>query len=93
MEKILPPKVGGEFPVDENIIAGMRESYLLVILMLISSALPIPGTKLLTAYHYGSSMWGLTAKLVTELPEGVKRNYMLKVSQNFRFAGRTDFNR
>lgn len=61
--------------------------------MVMVSALPVPDTKLLTAYHYGSSMWGLTAKLVTELPEGVKRNYMLKVSQSFRLAGMSDFDR
>lgn len=25
VEQILPPKIGGEFPVDENIITGMNE--------------------------------------------------------------------
>jgi hypothetical protein len=43
-------------------------------------ALPIPGTKLKAAYRYGSSLWGLAAKLITELPDGSQRNYFMKVS-------------
>lgn len=43
------------------------------------TGLPILGTKLKTAYHYGSSLWGLTAKLVTELPDGKIRSYFMKV--------------
>ena len=42
-------------------------------------AFPLSNTKLETAYHYGSSLWGKIAKLVTRLADGTTQNYFLKV--------------
>jgi hypothetical protein len=80
---IQPPNVGGEVSVDEAVLEGIPQlktddvsclRYLLTI-----AAFPVPGTKLKSAHHYGSSVWALTAKLVTELPDGSTRPYFLKV--------------
>ncbi|KAI0868416.1 hypothetical protein GGS24DRAFT_513419 [Hypoxylon argillaceum] len=65
-EEIKPPAVGGEFSVDEAVLA----------------ALPITGTKLQAARQYGSSLWGLTAKITAQLPDGTTRSYFLKVVPN-----------
>lgn len=88
IDKILPPKLGGEFPIDDAVKEGTRSFYHVIQCRaaaceeppaLIQIAFPIPGTTLKTAYHYGSSLWGLTAKLVAELPDGTQRPYFLKV--------------
>lgn len=42
-------------------------------------ALPVPGTKIVRALNYGESLWGKTAKIVTQLPSGETKNYFLKV--------------
>lgn len=42
-------------------------------------ALPIPGTKVIEARNYGMSLWGQTARIETELPDGKKKFYFLKV--------------
>ncbi|OBT47129.1 hypothetical protein VE00_03077 [Pseudogymnoascus sp. WSF 3629] len=43
------------------------------------NALPIPGTKVLRALHYGESLWGMAAKIIIQLPGGATENYFLKV--------------
>jgi protein-ribulosamine 3-kinase len=57
------PQVRGEFKVDTAVL----------------SAFPIAGTKLIAAHHYGSSLWGITAKLLTKLPDGSSKPYFHKV--------------
>lgn len=42
------------------------------------SALPIPGTEVITAKNYGLSHWGQTAKIITVLPTGEQKDYFLK---------------
>ena len=64
---IPPPQVRGEFKVDKAVL----------------DAFPIAGTKLIAAHHYGSSLWGFTAKLLTELPDGSSRLYFHKVNKTF----------
>jgi hypothetical protein len=46
---------------------------------LVYLALPIQGSILQHSYYYGCSVWSLTAKLVVELPDGLIRNYFVKV--------------
>lgn len=57
----------------------MTEPYSLLVLSLRDAAFPIPETRLEKAYHYGSSLWGKIAKLVTKLADGKSQNYFLKV--------------
>jgi hypothetical protein len=45
-------------------------------------ALPIPGSKVLSANEYGMSLWGQTGKILVELPDGVVETYFLKVSSS-----------
>ena len=57
-EEILPPKTGGDFPIDEAVLEGTLNCQVKETPYLTSAlALPIPGTKLQAAYHYGSSLW------------------------------------
>lgn len=63
--EISPPQVRGEFKVDPAVLNDF----------------PIAGTKLVAAHHYGSSSWGLTAKLLTELPDGSPKLYFHKMRQ------------
>ncbi|KAJ8122528.1 hypothetical protein O1611_g9816 [Lasiodiplodia mahajangana] len=65
-EGIVPPKIGKEFSVDEAV----------------HQAFPIVGTKLQAARQYGSSLWGLIAKLTAQLPDGTTVPYFLKVVPN-----------
>ena len=43
-------------------------------------ALPVPGSVVLAARNYGMSLWGRTAKISTELPDGKRKDYFLKVN-------------
>ncbi|KAL8698399.1 MAG: hypothetical protein Q9224_001870 [Gallowayella concinna] len=61
---IAPPQLGNNFIVDPTVL----------------DSLPIPGTELITAFNYGMSLWGRTAKLVCRLPTGGHINYFLKVT-------------
>jgi protein-ribulosamine 3-kinase len=87
--QISNPKLGGDFSVDDAVLKGndsMKaawEIHVWIALLtkgLTEIALPIPGTRLTKAYRYGSSLWGLTAKLVTQLPDGSAKSYFLKVA-------------
>ena len=44
-------------------------------------ALPIPDSKVVAAFEYGTSLWGRTAKLICCLPNGERINYFLKVGE------------
>ena len=44
-----------------------------------STALPTPGTKVISAFSYGRSLWGSTAKVICRLPNGSRVDYFLKV--------------
>ncbi|KAI0097687.1 Fructosamine kinase-domain-containing protein [Nemania sp. FL0031] len=41
-------------------------------------SLPVPGTVVISARHYGRSLWGETAKIVAKLPGGDTESYFLK---------------
>ncbi|EEP82520.1 predicted protein [Uncinocarpus reesii 1704] len=56
------PLRGGNFALDEAVI----------------DALPIPGTKVISARKYGMSLWGKTAQICTKLPDGRLEEYFLK---------------
>nr|KMM68489.1 hypothetical protein CPAG_04816 [Coccidioides posadasii RMSCC 3488] len=56
------PEVRGNFDLDDAVV----------------DALPIPGTKVISAYNYGMSLWGQTAKIYTVLPTGERKEYFLK---------------
>ncbi|KAL8648353.1 MAG: hypothetical protein Q9226_006029 [Calogaya cf. arnoldii] len=61
---IAPPRLGSGFEVDPTVL----------------KSLPIPETEIVTAFNYGMSLWGHTAKLVCRLPTGERVNYFLKVT-------------
>ncbi|KAI0107808.1 Fructosamine kinase-domain-containing protein [Nemania sp. FL0031] len=65
-EEIKPPRTGQEVLVDKAVL----------------EALNIPGAKLQEARQYGSSLWGRTAKLTVQLPDGTIKPYFLKVVPN-----------
>ncbi|KAK0666953.1 Fructosamine kinase-domain-containing protein [Cercophora samala] len=46
----------------------------------IERVLPIKGSKLVEARHYGRSLWGQTAKITAQLPNGSLRDYFLKTA-------------
>ncbi|KAH9907805.1 Fructosamine kinase-domain-containing protein [Xylariomycetidae sp. FL2044] len=56
------PELGSSFELD----SGVRE------------ALPIAGTTVIFARNYGMSLWGQTAKITAQLPNGERKNYFLK---------------
>ncbi len=76
---ILPPKVEGEFVMDDAVLERTLDSLKEKQCPPIATALLIRGTELETACHYGSSLWGPTAKLVTQLPHGTTRLDFSKV--------------
>ena len=39
----------------------------------------MPGTKLVSAFSYGRSLWGSTAKIRCRLPDESRVDYLLKV--------------
>ncbi|KAI1259687.1 Fructosamine kinase-domain-containing protein [Xylariaceae sp. FL1019] len=41
-------------------------------------ALPVPGTTVVSARNYGMSLWGQTAQVIAELPDGKRQAYFLK---------------
>ncbi|KAI9653690.1 MAG: hypothetical protein M1831_005718 [Alyxoria varia] len=60
---IAPPTATGSSEVDEAVI----------------DAFPVPASKLMHAFNYGESLWGKTAKLQVQLPNGELTAYFLKV--------------
>ena len=62
-DEILPPEPSGIYEVDESV----------------RKAFPIPGTKVVYAQNYGTSLWGKTAKVTAGLPVGGQKTYFLKV--------------
>lgn len=81
-ESIKPPTIGGNYDLDDAVVAGAlihgegtgppTNCDNLV-------ALPIPNTQVIAAHNYGMSLWGRTAKIITQLPDGEKETYFLKV--------------
>ncbi|EPE34169.1 hypothetical protein GLAREA_07182 [Glarea lozoyensis ATCC 20868] len=63
-EDIKPPRTYGSFALEDAVI----------------EKLPIPGTKIISSYAYGTSLWGRCAKIVAELPDGQTKNYFLKAA-------------
>ncbi|KAK3376113.1 Fructosamine kinase-domain-containing protein [Lasiosphaeria ovina] len=61
-EPVPKPQLGAAFELDDAVLA----------------ALPTPGSKLVAARHYARSLWGQTAKVTTELPDGTTEHYFLK---------------
>ncbi|KAJ8131555.1 hypothetical protein O1611_g2072 [Lasiodiplodia mahajangana] len=57
------PQLGSNFDLNQEVI----------------DALPIPEIVNVSARHYGRSLWGETAKIVAELPDGSAESYFLKV--------------
>lgn len=81
-ESIKPPTIGGNYDLDDAIVAGTSthgENANPPINCYILAALPIPNTQVLSAHNYGMSLWGRTAKIITRLPDGKKETYFLKV--------------
>lgn len=81
-ENISPPTIGGNYDLDDAIVAGQliwTESADPPINRPLFAALPIPDTQVLSAHCYGGSLWGRTAKIMTQLPDGEKKTYFLKV--------------
>lgn len=81
------PEASGTYVVNSSVINGMflqTSSYLDSNLRTYCGnlllALLIPGTKVLRALHYGESLWGMAAKIITQLPRGATENYFLKVN-------------
>jgi len=62
-QPIPKPQLGGSFKVDAAVI----------------EAFPVTGSSLVFARSYGMSLWGETAQLTAELPDGNKEVYFLKV--------------
>ncbi|KLU86621.1 hypothetical protein MAPG_05633 [Magnaporthiopsis poae ATCC 64411] len=60
------PTAWGPFELDENVVA----------------AFPDVGAKPIRAVKFGKSLWGTTAKIIVELPDGKRRNYFIKVVSN-----------
>jgi protein-ribulosamine 3-kinase len=83
------PRIGGNFEVDENVTAGQRfrvkpqafaASYVgLTSVIVVSLALPVPGTEIISANTYGYSIWGRTAKIVCRTPDNRIESYFHKV--------------
>ena len=67
-EPILPPQPSGAYTVDDAV----------------KTAFPVIGTKILRAQHYGTSLWGRTAKIRVELPSGERDTYFLKLDETGR---------
>ncbi|KAI0015215.1 Fructosamine kinase-domain-containing protein [Xylariomycetidae sp. FL0641] len=59
---IPPPLLGSDFELDPAVV----------------EALPVPGTVVLSAHHYGRSLWGRTAMIEARLPGGERERYFLK---------------
>ncbi|WEW55099.1 hypothetical protein PRK78_000527 [Emydomyces testavorans] len=68
------PEVRGNFQLDDAVVDGEAD-------YLKHEALPIAGTKVASAYNYGMSLWGQTAKIYTVLPTGERKEYFLKVNR------------
>jgi len=45
-----------------------------------TSALPVPGTEVISSHAYGMWVWATQAKIVCKLPTGEPVDYFLKVS-------------
>ncbi|KAL9120851.1 MAG: hypothetical protein Q9187_002589 [Circinaria calcarea] len=58
------PKIEGNFDLDKSVI----------------EALPVPGTRVISAHIYGMSVWARPARIVCQLPNGEIVNYFLKVT-------------
>lgn len=81
------PEASGTYVVNSSVINGMflqnfshLDSNLRTYCGNLFLALPITGTKVLRALHYGESLWGMAAKIITQLPGGATENYFLKVN-------------
>ncbi|KAI6269973.1 hypothetical protein MCOR27_007739 [Pyricularia oryzae] len=59
---IPPPEITDTIEIDENVV----------------KAFPDKGAKVLGAVGYGKSLWGITARIEVELPDGRKRKYFMK---------------
>ncbi|KAL9632316.1 MAG: hypothetical protein Q9204_003846 [Flavoplaca sp. TL-2023a] len=58
-----PPTATGTYQVDENVIKSF----------------PVEGTTFVQALSYQESLWGKTAKVIVQLPDGDIQSYFLKV--------------
>jgi protein-ribulosamine 3-kinase len=79
--KSLPmPSTGGTYELDQNVITGMStNSHDQTLQLTLTPAFPIPGTEIVQALEYGTSLWGKTAKVSVRLPSGEMQHYFLKV--------------
>ena len=68
--------------VDINIVNGMKQQQILFpgsLIISLATALPIPGSCLVSARMGNKSHWGTTAKLTVKLLDETLQDYFLKV--------------
>lgn len=71
--------IGGNFPLDENVIAGQRFDHS-SFSHLTSRMTALPkGTSVISADSFGSSAWTVTARVNVVSPDGAPKSYFLKV--------------
>ena len=92
------PHLGGTFELDGSVVKGKptwRPPFARAVAeKRNSTALPVPATEVISAFTYGRSLWGSTAKVICRLPNGSQVNYFLKVlspREKLLYAGLTKF--